>query len=238
MKKKGPFHYIIAAITLLIGLILVIKFTGKDILRLYLEAGVGNCKELPILCAVPQEIFAKDSLMVPALELLPYTLKKIKISLPPGFNAVEEDIRKVYYKKHKRLYDGAVVYVLYKDVDFFTGLFPELKKIGINDDAGFIERTMSADLHNTNSLADAFFVIMKGIFASDLGSQENLKMVKLYSPGRISYINFNISEKGNYFDSNLVDKREGFFKIYIKDTQSQLDLEKVILILSTVEKIS
>lgn len=41
----------------------------------------------------------------------------------------------------------------------------------------------------------------------------------------------------NYFDCNIIDDQGGFFKIYIKDDGARLDLNRVLAIISTAEKI-
>jgi len=127
------------------------------------------------------------------------------------------------------------VYVARKGPDFFTGLFPQLKARGVEDDQEFIRRVMYARLEQIQNIPDAFFVIMKGIFIPDLGRQEGIKMVKFSIGDMTGFASYNLSASGNFFDCNAVNRQGIFLKVYIKDKNKTLDLDKFMAILSTVE---
>ncbi|MCX5701801.1 MAG: hypothetical protein NTW64_02325, partial [Candidatus Omnitrophica bacterium] len=157
--------------------------------------------------------------------------------VPRGFSLIKEAVKKIYYKKNKRLDKGAVMYLLFVEPNFFTTLFPQANKQGINDDYEFMRRTMYAKLKDIKNLTDVFFVVMKCIFTPDLGDQKNVKMLYLQMPDRKGFINYNIAKTGNYFDCNIVNSNGNFFKIYIKDKVATLDLNKVFAIISTVDSL-
>jgi hypothetical protein len=169
-------------------------------------------------------------------ELLPYNFPEMSIFVPKGFNVIKEMITKVYYKKHKRKDTGATFYLLYEPPGFFVDLFPRLKKQGIKDDYEFFRRIMSARLTGINDLTDAFFVISKGIFIPNLGDQRSVRMIRFSGSGVRGFINCNFSASENYFDCNLFSEKGDFFKIYIKDKDKKLDLDKLAAIISTVRK--
>ena len=50
------------------------------------------------------------------------------------------------------------------------------------------------------------------------------------------FINYNLSEKDSYFDCNVFNQQGYYFKIYIKDMGARLDLDKVLMFISTVNK--
>jgi hypothetical protein len=75
---------------------------------------------------------------------------------------------------------------------------------------------------------------MKGIFTPDIGDQAAVKMIKFKLDNLSGFINYNLSAKGNFFDCNIFSKDGDFYKVYIKDYQGILDLNKVIVIISTV----
>lgn len=234
-KKDRLVKYISLAVFLLLAILFIAKFGGPSILRLYVEAGIGTCQKIPVLCMAPKEGIAnpdinKDYL----LELLPYKFPKMSISVPKGFTVSQERIKKVYYKKHKD--NGAIIYLLSEEPNFFVNLFPQLNKEGIRDDYEFIRRTMYADLGGIKNLTDTFFVIMKSLFTPDVGDQNSLKMAQFSMPRKRGFINYNLSKSGNYFDCNVIDNNGNFFKIYIKDAAARLDLDKVLAIISTLAK--
>lgn len=240
MKKGKLGKYISITIALASAILFIIKFGGPPILRLYIEAGIGNCQKIPILCMGPsaEQIsfdFNKDDAKI--IELHPYKFPKIEISAPDGFTVVEEKIKKVYYKKKKKNKDtGSTIYLLYEEPGFFIGLFPQLKKSGINNDYEFIRRTMYANLGNIRNITDTFFVIMKSIFIPDLGKQIDVQMAQFKIAGKKGFINYNLSQPDNYFDCNVFDDKGNFFKIYIKDKGAHLDLDHVLSIISMVSK--
>ena len=218
------------------GILFVIKFGGAAILRFYVESGIGNCQEIPIICMAPKEEINSPQINEEYITgLLPYRFPTFTISLPKGFIVVHATIKKVYFKKANRPYASPTIYLLHQKPNFFINLFPQLTKQGIKDDYEFIRRTMFAELKDIKNLTDAFFVIMKSIFIPDLGSQTNVKMIQFAMPGERGFINYNLTNQDSYFDCNIINSRGDFFKIYIKDKGSTLDLYKLFAIISTVE---
>jgi hypothetical protein len=169
-------------------------------------------------------------------ELLPYEFPKMSIYAPKGFTIIKERIKKVYYKRNKRQHSGNVIYLLREDPNFFTNLFPQLTKQGIDSDYEIIKRTMFARLKDIKNLTDTVFVIMKSIFIPDLGDLRNVKMVQFMLTDKKGFINYNLDKSGNYFDGYIIDSGGNFYKIYIKDKEASLDLDKVLAIISTVNK--
>ncbi len=226
---------IILRITLLfLAAFFAVAYGKEQLLRAYIEYGLGDCKRIPILCMAPEEEISNFSPDAGYLaELLPYKFKEIKITLPRGFNVVNEKIKRVYYKRKPGKKDGQTIYLLYEKPDFFINLFPVLRKAGIKNDYVFLSRTMSAQTREIHNLTDTLFVIVKTIFTPYLGEQKNVKMFKFSGENRKGFINYNLSPNGNYFDCNIIDNQGNFFKIYIKDKAATLDLSKVITIAST-----
>jgi len=239
MKKNRAAKYISLSVCLLLAILFVAKFGGRSILRLYIEMGVGSCRKIPILCMAPEEgIISSDINKEYCAQLIPYKFPKMEIATPRGFAVVKETIKKVYYKKQRSQYARAVIYLTYQPPDFFVNLFPQLKKQGRFDNYEFIKRTMSAQLKDINNLTDCFFVIMKGIFIPDLGRQENARMVEFSLADKRGFINYNLGGPNNYFDSNVIDKQGNYFKIYIKDREARLALDKVLAIISTAKTLN
>ena len=240
-NRKGNIivKWVSALILLAFSIIFVAKFAGPELLKLYLKSGVGDCENIPILCMAPEENITKVDIDKEYLnELLPYKFPPdMQVYLPKEFTVVKELITKVYYKRKKRASSDATFYLLYEPPDFFSNLFPQLKNRGIEDDYDIIGRTMSAKLREVKTLNDAFFIIMKGIFTPDLGDQRKVKMATFITHDKRGFINYNLGQKENLFDCNIFDKDNNFFKIYIKDKNAALDLEKVFTIISTVKKI-
>ncbi|MFA5276474.1 MAG: hypothetical protein WC417_06260 [Candidatus Omnitrophota bacterium] len=237
MKKKNRLiKYLTATIALILGLIFIAKFGGPQILRYYVSAGIGDCQKIPIFCMLPSETVDASKLNSDYMsELVPYKAYKISGYVPKNFNVVQELIIKTSFKKYKRMFKGNIIYMLCQDKDFFPRLYPQLKKVGINDNYEFIRRVMYAKEDEINNVSDTFFVIMKGVFIPDIGNQLNAKMIQINSDGFKGFVNYNLEEGGNYFDCNFVDGEGNFFKVYIKDKTRVLDLEKVFTILSTVK---
>ncbi|MDD5166691.1 MAG: hypothetical protein PHQ57_04820 [Candidatus Omnitrophica bacterium] len=234
--KKRILKIISIAIALLLGIAFIAKFGLSSLLRVYIEAGIGNCQKIPILCMAPTEEIANIEIDKGyAAELVPYEFPKMTVSMQKGFNVVQEMVKKVYYKKNKRLYNGSIIYVLYQEPNFFVELFPQLKKYGVTDNYEFIKRVMYAKVTNIANINDAFFVIMKGIFTPDLGQQRDVRMAKFMVGEKRGFINYNFSNSGSYFDCNVVEADGGFFKLYIKDKGAQLDLTKVLTIIAKIE---
>ncbi len=233
--KKRIRRIILITLLVIAGLLFVARFGGPRILRFYIEAGVGNCRDIPVLCISPQEEMVNPTIDEAYIaRLLPYNFPGIRILLPKGFTVIKQRITKVYYKKWKRRAKGATIYLLYEPKDFFVRLFPQLKKDSVNNDYDFISRVMYARVNEINSLVDAFFVVMKGIFIPDLADQHNVKIIKFTGPAQKGFIGYNIGAKENYFDCNIIGEG-GYFKIYIKDKARSLDLSKVAAIISTIE---
>jgi len=227
-------NYLLIATALLLAIALVLKIQGPSLLQLYIRSGIGSCADIPILCKIPHEDVDTSGL-TPQLadSFLPYEFEKMEIRIPKGFSVVQETEKKVYYKRRARKEKVSTVYLLYKPPEFFTGLFPQLRKYGINNNYDFIRRTMYASLPGIQNIIDAFFVIMKGIFIPDLGDQKTVKMAHFSLGSRKGFINYNLTGKEQFFDCNVIDAKGGFFKIYIKDKRGKLDLDSVLTMIST-----
>jgi len=236
MKKNASSKFITITIVLLFGILFVVKFAGPSMLRLYIESGIGTCQKIPILCMAPEKEIRTSINKGYIPELLPYKFPDMEIYLPRGFTVVQQGITKYYYKKYNYHHKGAVIYLLYKEPNFFINLFPESKKQGTINDYEFIKRTMYARVKSIKNLSDVFFVIMKSIFTPDLGNQNNVKMIEFKIDSKRGFINYNLTKPDYYFDCNVVDTRGSFFKIYIKDKGGSLDLDKVLAIISTANK--
>jgi hypothetical protein len=237
-KNKRLAKYISIAVVFLFAILFVAKFAGPSILRLYIESGIGSCQKIPILCLAPEgeAIINPDINKEYMAELLPYKFPKMEIAVPRGFSVVQQRIKKVYYKRKKFKDSGAIVYVLSEPPGFFVNLFPQLKNQGVKDDYEFIKRTMYAKLKEIENPTDAFFAIMKGVFTPDLGNENKVIMTQFRISDKKGFINYNLTQPDNYFDCNVIDNEGGFFKIYIKDKGANLDLNKVMAIISTLNK--
>jgi hypothetical protein len=232
MKKRLRKFFFFLVIFVLAVLALA-KFSGHLFLRMYVTAGIGNCRKIPVLCMAPSETIVNPEIDRGYIEqLIPYDFPKISVSLPKGLAVVQETIKKVYYKRKKRDYTERVVYILCQPRNFFVDLYPQMKKQGIPDNFEFIRRTMHANTQLIKNVGDAFFVIMKGIFIPYLGDQKNVKMVAFQLGDKKGFINYNLSH--TFFDCNIVNKNGDFCKIYIKDDTASLDLNKVFSVISTV----
>ncbi|MDD5156188.1 MAG: hypothetical protein PHF11_06900 [Candidatus Omnitrophica bacterium] len=234
--KNKLVKYACVGISLLLAVFFIARFGAPSILRLYVEVGIGTCQKIPALCIVPTEDITDPDINTGYVSgLLPYSFPKMDISVPRGFAVNLERITKVYYKKrHKGR--GAIIYLLSEGPDFFIKLFPPMKKQGIKDDYEFIKRVAYADLHNIKNLTDAFFVIMKSIFTPDMGNQKDLKIAQLTMPHKRGFLSYTLSASGNYFNCDLIDDKGYFFKIYIRDTTAALDRDKVLAMISTIER--
>jgi len=223
----------------ILGMAFVAKFGGPALLKMYVEAGIGNCRQIPILCMSPEGaiITSRQIDREYLTELIPYNFPKMSISVPRGFKVVQEEIKRDYYKRRGRPYSDAAVYVIHEAPDFFIELYPQLRKKGIGNNYEFIRRTMYARIKNISGLTDLFFMIMKGVFTPDLGDQRSVKMAQFRIKDKRGFINYNLGEKENYFDCNIITDRGDFFKVYIKDEGCRLNLGRVLAIISTAEKI-
>jgi len=215
--------------------IFIVKFAAPQVLRAYIQTGIGNCSSIPILCMSPEEtqvVFKKDDQY--AQELTPLAFPKTKLSAPKGFKVVEELVKKPFYKKKRTRSAEAVIYVLYEPPDFFIKLFPQVKKAGIKNNYEFMRSLMFARETSINNINDAFFVILKSIFTPDLGDQKKVKMLQFKSEGRDYFLNYNLSGPVNFFDCSIITQSGDFFKVYIKDTRKALDLDKAFTIASGI----
>ncbi|MFA5090369.1 MAG: hypothetical protein WC510_04985 [Candidatus Omnitrophota bacterium] len=235
--KKARLKHIYNGVFLFLALVFIFAFGGSKILKAYIEMGIGSCRDNPMLCMVPGgEIrsYKGDTLYLSGLVL--YRLPGMTISLPRGFLVVKEAIKKPYYKKRLRKSSENAIYLLQQKEDFFLNLFPSLRKKGIKNNYDFLYYTMHATPDKMNSLTDAFFMIMKAIFTPDLGRGKDIRMTT-WRIGEVSgFINYNLASSGNYFDCNIVDGQGVFYKIYIKDKACRLNLDKVLMIISSIKK--
>ncbi|MDD5477022.1 MAG: hypothetical protein PHG87_02270 [Candidatus Omnitrophica bacterium] len=241
MATKRFFKYLIGIIVLSLSLAFVIKFAGPNILKQYISYGIGNCKNIPILCMQPQDTTFKPEINKEYLDtLIPQNFPKMSVAVPRGFTLVQELIKRVYYKKNhfnNHTNNKAVIYLLFQEPGAFIKLYPDVRKQGIKDNAEFLRRLMRANLDQVNNITDAFFVIMKSVFTPDIGNQSTAKMIK-FELGQIKgFINYTMAKPDNYFDCNVLDEKDNFFKVYIKDGGARLDLNNVFAIISTLKPI-
>ena len=238
MKKKNiVLQYVSIAVFVSAAVFLVVKFGGPRFFRLYVRMTVGDCKKIAIFCMAPDSELTNPGMDTKyTRRLLQYRLTNLKISLPRGFSVSQEEIKNKFdYKRTHRKSSCPAVYVVRKGPDFFMGLFPQLKACGLLHDQEFIRRVMYAKLEQIQNINDAFFVIMKGIFIPDLGGQDSIKMVKFSIGDKTGFVSYNLTASGNFFDCNAVNQKGIFLKIYIKDKDKTLDLDKFLAIISTVE---
>jgi len=215
----------------------IIKFAGPTILRQYISYGIGDCKTVPILCMQPDEkIITADPNKEYIDTLTPHRFPKMSISIPKGFNLVQELIKRKYYKK-RHPENNAVIYLLRQEPGAFIKLYPDVRKQGIKDNYEFIRRLMYANLGKVNNITDAFFAIMKSVFTPDIGPQNICKMIKFELGEKRGFINYTMAKPNNYFDCNVFNTQGDFFKVYIKDTGGRLDLNNVFAIISTLRPI-
>jgi len=236
MKMKNRIlKWLLTTIMLLLALIFVAKFGGPTFLQNYIKAGIGDCTSIPILCKSPEgEIIVSETNNTYLQECIPYKFPKVELCAPKGFKIVQELIKKPYYTKRKPRNGEPVIYLLHQPAGYFTKLYPNLNKVGITDNYTFLNSVMSAKVNHIDNVTDAFFVIMKGIFIPDLGDQNKAIMTKFKLKDKKGFLNYNLGDKNNYFDCSIVDGKGEFFKIYIRDTQVKLDLDKVFTIISTI----
>lgn len=238
MRNKIKDNILIACF-LGLGVLYVIRFGGPAILRMYIEAGLGNCQKTPILCVKPQREVINPVINEKYLFGLPYSeLDGIQICTPEEFKLIKQKIKKVYHyvEKMPRFADSTI-YLLYEPPNFFVNLFHQSKKYGINTDYDFIGRVMNVNLNEINNIPGAFFAIMKGIFTPNLGDQKNVKIVKITSREFKGFISYNFGITENYFDCNIFDNKNNYFKVYIKDLEKMLDMNKVLAIISSIKRV-
>lgn len=235
--KEHTKQNIIKILFLAIAILFVAKFAGLKLLRLYIESGVGTCAKIPILCMGPSE-----EIIDPPIddayknELINRNLSKMKVSLPEKFAVTQELTKLPYYKKFKKKDKGAIAYCLYNAPGYLPHLFSNIAKQEINNNYDFFRHIVYANLNQINSITDAFFIILKGIFTPNLENQLNVKMIKFAMGKRKGFLSYNLNHTENYFDCNIFDPDGSYFKLYIKDRIGVLDLTKVFTIISTVKK--
>lgn len=227
--------YFLTAVILSLALFYVVKNAGPATIRLYIESGIGNCKEIPIMCSAPEDKFYQAKIDQDFVAMLhEYNLDQIHIHTPDGFKLVKQKIVIRYYKKKKDRSNGSTIYIVQKPVDFFVTLFADVTKNDVKNDYDFVSRVMNARINKINNLKDAFYVIMKGIFTPDLGDQASIKIVKVKAGTMNGFVSYNYEPHANYFDCNLLEKSGGYYKVYIKDKAKKLDLDKVVAMISTL----
>lgn len=235
MAVKRLAKYIAGTIVFCFCVAFVIKFAGPNLLRQYVSIGIGDCKNIPILCMQPQDpVFLPEINQEYLDTLVGQKFPKMSISSPRGFALVQELIKKDYYKK-KRARNRPIIYLLVQEPGAFIKLYPDVRNQGIKDNYEFIRRLMNANLGKIENITDAFFTIMKSVFTPDIGNQEIAKMIKFELAGKKGFINYTLARPDNYFDCNVLDARGNFFKVYIKDIGARLDLNNVFTIISTLK---
>lgn len=235
--KNRFIRYASTAFFLFAGIFILVKFASPALLKLYLETGLGNCRKIPILCIKPDSEIINPPVNEAYLFGLPYCeLHEIQICVPENFKVIKQKVTLKNYKNKAYKQDNSVIYLLFEKPKFFVNLFPEARKVNITDDYEFLSRIMNAHIDEVRNLTDGFFVIMKGVFTPDLGDQKTVKIVKLRTEKLKGFVSYNLIESGNYFDCNLIDNENNFFKVYIKDKEKQLDMDKVITLISTMKK--
>lgn len=229
--------YILIALIFLFCVTFVIKFAGPNLLRQYVSYGIGDCKNIPILCMQPQDLVFLPEINQEYMDtLIEQKFPKMSISSPRGFALVQELIKKDYYKK-RHAHNRAIIYLLRQEPDAFIKLYPDVRKQGVKDNYEFIRRLMYANLGKIENITDAFFVIMKSVFTPDIGNQMIAKMIKFELGDKKGFINYTLAGPDNYFDCNVLNARGNFFKAYIKDIGAHLNLNNVFAIISTLKTI-
>jgi len=237
MASKRFAKYLSRAILLIIALAFIIKFGGPNILRQYIGYGIGDCKTTPILCKQPEEkIFTPPINSQYRDTLIPHTFPKMSVSVPKGFTLIQELIKKQYYKK-RHPNNKAVIYLLVQEPNAFIKLYPDVQKQGVKDNYEFIRRLNYANFRKIENITDAFFLIMKSVFTPDIGNQSTAKMIKFQLLNLKGFINYSMAKPDNYFDCNVSDTNDNFFKVYIKDIGARLDLNNVFTIISTLKPV-
>ena len=237
MAANRSLKFLASAIMVSLGLVFIIKFGSPTLLRQYISYGIGTCKTVPILCMQPDELTLTPDINNEYIDtLVPQRFPKMSVSIPKGFNLVQELIKRKYYKK-RPWENNAVIYLLHQGPNDFIRLYPDVQKQGIKDNYEFVRRLMYANLSKVNNITDAFFIIMKSVFTPDIGSQNISRMIKFKLREKIGFINYTMTKPNNYFDCNVLDPRGNFFKVYIKDVGGRLDLNKVFAIISTLKPI-
>ncbi len=235
MEKK-TLKFISTAFIFCLGIVFVAYFAGPNILKAYIEVGIGNCSKIPMLCKTPtQEITNPEIDKTYLATLIPYKFSKLSLSVPKGFAVIQELEKKPYYKKRLNHQKESVIYTFRQEPGYFIKLFPQIKREGIKDNYAFIKRMAYAKTEEIKNINDAFFVILKSIFTPDLGDQNKVISASFSMPDRKGFINYNLFDKEYYFECNVVSEKGDFFKIYIRDNRASLDLKEILTIISTLE---
>lgn len=230
--------YFINSIIILLCLAFIIKFAGPNILKQYLIYGIGDCKIIPILCMQPEENTFKPQINNEYIDtLVSHNFPKMSVAVPKGFNVVQELIKKDYYKK-RHANNKAVIYLLFQEPKAFIKLYPNLQKQGILNNYEFMHHLNYANLNQINNITEAFFIIMRSVFTPDIGNQGNAKMIKFEFDNFKGFISYTMAKPNNYFDCNIIDTDDNFFKVYIKDIGAHLDLNNVFAIISTLKSLN
>jgi len=226
---------ILPSLAVLLALAFLIRTSWPAILKFYISIGVGKCSSMPILCLVPESEVIDPPINQSYLqELVPFSFEHITIYLPKDYSAVKEIVSKSYYKKKKVSHAGDVAYVLYEEPDFFINLFPEISGQGLAGNYEFWRRTMCSTPGGIKNVTDAFFIVIKSIFASYGDRACDLHMIKFKIGDKRGFITYNLCNDINYFDCNMVNDKGEFFKAYIKDKGARLGLDKIFAIISTI----
>lgn len=235
MKKKTSL--IPTIIIFILAIAFVVIFAGPNILKAYIETGIGSCAKIPILCKTPTQEINNPKINKTYLEtLIPYRFSRLSLSAPKGFAVIQELEKKPYYKKRLNHSKESVIFTFRQEPEYFIKLFPQVKSAGVTDNYGFIKRLAFARTDKIKNITDAFFVILKSIFTPDLGDQDKVISASFSMPDRKGFINYNLFDKMYYFECNVTTKSGDFFKVYIKDTERRLDLEEIFAIISTLDK--
>ena len=252
MAAKRFVSFLSSLLVLGLAITFVIKFAGPNLLRQYISYGIGDCKTIPILCMQPEEkVFLPEVNKEYRDTLVLQNFPKFSISVPKGFALVQELIKRKYYKK-KHAFNDAVIYLLYQEPNTFIKLYPDVQKQGVKDNYEFIRRLMYANLSRVDNITEAFFIIMKSVFTPDIGNQNIAKMINFEIENKKGFISYILAKpmalaigsqtttlrSDNYFDCNVLDNRGNFFKVYIKDKGSRLDLNNVFTIISTLKPVN
>jgi len=241
LQLKNSFLKLInAAVLLAVCVFVFIKFAWPAILQLYVETGIGNCRKIPILCVKPSYEIINPVIKKEDVFGLPYCeLGEVQICAPETFKIVKQHLTKIFPGSKSYSNHASIIYLFYGNKDFFVNLFPQLtiNKV-IKNDYEFLNKMESSSIKEIHTLTDAFFSIMKSILTPDLGNQYEVKIARIITEEFKGFISYNTANTHNYFDCNILTKDGVFLKIYIKDKEKELDLDKVIAILASIKKVN
>ena len=86
MKTNRLSKFIVSLLAFCLALAFVIKFGGPNILRQYISYGIGECKNIPILCMQPDEKLFSPVISPEYLAtLVPQKFPRMSIAAPKGF---------------------------------------------------------------------------------------------------------------------------------------------------------